>query len=89
MRPDPRDPRAVAAGPPSLRRRISRYVLLLSLTWIVVATLVLALWLRHEVDELLDDGLVATSEALALVWQIHARESRRRCPRRCMRAFSR
>lgn len=59
-------------GAPSLRLRISRFVLLLSLTWIVVASVVLALWLRHEVNELLDDGLVAASEALAVVWHLNA-----------------
>ena len=60
-------PASAALGPPSMRERISRFVLLLSLTWIVVATVVLALWLHHEVNELLDDGLAATTEALALV----------------------
>lgn len=54
-------------GAPSLRRRLSRFVLLLALTWVVVATVLLALWLRHEVHELLDDSLVATTEALAVV----------------------
>ena len=45
-------------------------MLLLALTWIVGATLALGLSLRHEVNEVLDDGLIATSEALARVWQL-------------------
>lgn len=55
------------APAPSLRRRLSRFVLLLALTWVVVASVLLALWLRHEVHELLDDSLTATTEALAVV----------------------
>ena len=55
---------------PSLRQGLSRFMLLLALTWIVGATLVLGLSLRHEVNEVLDDGLIATSEALARVWQL-------------------
>jgi len=52
---------------PSLRKRLSRFVLLLALTWVALATVVLALWVRQEVFELLDDGLVAASGALAVV----------------------
>ncbi|MCW5636783.1 MAG: HAMP domain-containing histidine kinase, partial [Rubrivivax sp.] len=57
------------AAVPSLRGRLGRFVLLLAVIWVVVVTVVLAGWLRHEVSELLDDGLVATSEALAVVLQ--------------------
>lgn len=57
------------ASVPSLRRRLSRFVLVLALTWVALASVVLALWVREEVFELLDDGLVAASEALAVVLQ--------------------
>ncbi len=65
-------PHAGHAAVPSLQRRLSRFVWLLTLTWIIVTTLVLSLWLRHEVDELLDDSLVATSETLAAVLSVQA-----------------
>lgn len=55
---------------PSLRQRLSRFVLLLALTWVALASLVLAFWVRREVFELLDDGLVAASEALSVVLQV-------------------
>jgi signal transduction histidine kinase len=57
---------------PSLRRRLSRFVLMLALTWVLATTVALSLWLRLEVNDLLDDGLVATSEALAVVLQSEA-----------------
>ncbi|MBL8287929.1 MAG: HAMP domain-containing histidine kinase [Rubrivivax sp.] len=63
---------AAAAAVPSLRRRLSRFVLLLAAIWMGVTTVGLAVWLHHEVNELLDDGLVATSEALAVVLQSEA-----------------
>ncbi|MBI5719443.1 MAG: sensor histidine kinase [Burkholderiales bacterium] len=60
--------KAVAgAAVPSLRQRLSRFVLVLALTWVALASVLLALWVREEVFELLDDGLVAASEALAVV----------------------
>ncbi|MBL8345639.1 MAG: sensor histidine kinase [Rubrivivax sp.] len=46
---------------------MSRFVLWLALSWVALASVVLALWVREEVFELLDDGLVAASEALAVV----------------------
>ncbi|MBL8325603.1 MAG: HAMP domain-containing histidine kinase [Rubrivivax sp.] len=60
-------PVAGAAPLPSLRRRLSRFVVMLALAWVVTASAVLTLWLRDEVEELLDDGLVATTEALVMV----------------------
>lgn len=60
---------AATPGPPSLRERLARFLVLLALTWIGVASVLLALWLRHEVHELLDGGLIATTEALAVVVQ--------------------
>ncbi|MBL8342423.1 MAG: sensor histidine kinase [Rubrivivax sp.] len=60
-------PVAGAAALPSLRRRLSRFVVMLALGWVVAASAVLTLWLRDEVGELLDDGLVATTEALVMV----------------------
>jgi len=61
---------APAAAAPSLRQRLTRFVLLLALSWVVLASVVLALWVRQEVYELLDDGLVASSEALAVVLRL-------------------
>lgn len=60
---------AAAAAVPSLRRRLSRFVLLLAAIWIIITTVGLAVWLHREVNELLDDALVATGEALAVVLQ--------------------
>lgn len=60
---------AARASVPSLRQRLSRFVLLLAAIWAGVTTVGLAAWLHHEVNELLDDGLVATSESLAVVLQ--------------------
>jgi signal transduction histidine kinase len=68
--------KAAAAAPvPSLRQRLSRFVLLLALTWVTLASLVLAFWVRQEVFELLDDGLVAASEALSVVLQVQGTAS--------------
>jgi len=61
---------AAVAAAPSLRQRLTRFVLVLALSWVVLASLVLALWVREEVYELLDDGLVASSEALAVVLRL-------------------
>lgn len=55
----------VSPTAPSLRRRLSRFVLALALGWVGVATVGLWLFLHHEINELLDDGLVSTTEALA------------------------
>lgn len=60
---------AAPAAVPSLRRRLSRFVLLLALTWVALASVLQALWVREEVFDLLDDGLVAASEVLAVVLQ--------------------
>ncbi|WP_019561585.1 sensor histidine kinase [Caldimonas manganoxidans] len=51
--------------PPSIVRRLARTVLALSLAWAVLASAAVWLALRHEVDELLDDTLVASAEVLA------------------------
>lgn len=67
--PLPQAAGAAVAAVPSLRRRLARFVLLLAAIWVGVTTVGLAAWLHHEVNELLDDGLVATSEALAVVLQ--------------------
>lgn len=65
-------PAGADAAVPSLRRRLSRFVLLLAAIWVGVTTVGLAAWLHHEVNELLDDALVATGEALAVVLQSEA-----------------
>ena len=55
------------AGLPSLRTRLGRLVMGLAVVWLgIVGT---ALWavLSHEVNELLDDGLLTTASALSQV----------------------
>lgn len=58
-----------AAVPASLRDRLSRLLLGLTLVWIGVVGVTLWAWLHHEVHELLDDSLRATAQALARVLQ--------------------
>jgi len=50
--------------PPSIRRRLSRTLLGLALGWGLVVSAVVWLTVRHEVDELLDDTLQASSRVL-------------------------
>lgn len=59
------EPALGSAVVPSLRRRLSRFVLMLALGWVGLATVGLWVFLQHEIHELLDDGLLSTTEALA------------------------
>ena len=50
---------------PSMQERLGRTLLVWSLVWSVGVALAVWIAARHEVDELLDDGLVAAAEVLA------------------------
>ena len=54
--------------PRSLRARLGRLLLALALAWFALVGAVLWAVLRHEVDELLDDGLHATAQSLHQVF---------------------
>jgi sensor domain CHASE-containing protein len=49
---------------PSIHQRLASAVLLIALAWGLAVSLVVWLAVRHEVNELLDDSLRASSEVL-------------------------
>lgn len=53
------------ARPPSMRRRLGRALLVWSIAWSAGIAIAVSLAARHEVNELLDDTLVASAELLA------------------------
>jgi len=53
------------AAPPSIRRRLSESVLMLTVVWALLTSLVVGLAVQHEVNELLDDTLQASADVLA------------------------
>ena len=52
-------------APPSIRRRLSQSVLMMTLMWALLTSLAVGLAVQHEVDELLDDTLQASADVLA------------------------
>lgn len=50
---------------PSIRARLAGALLILSAGWAILASAAVWLAVRHEVDELLDDTLIASAEVLA------------------------
>lgn len=52
------------SGPPSIRQRLARALIVISLVWGVAVSTVLWLAVRHEVDELLDNTLQESAEIL-------------------------
>jgi signal transduction histidine kinase len=50
---------------PSIRRRLSRRILLLSMMWALLASLAVWLVVRQEVDELLDEALQDSADVIA------------------------
>lgn len=65
---------------PSIRRRLSRTLLATALAWGLAVSLLVWLAVRHEVNELLDDTLRASSEVLAGLLQSEADVLARRGP---------
>lgn len=53
------------SAPVSIRRRMLAALLWVSVVWGVVAPLIVVLTIRHEINELLDDTLRASAEALS------------------------
>lgn len=52
---------------PSIRSRLARALALLAIGWALAVAAALWVVIRHEVHELLDDGLLASAQALAAV----------------------
>lgn len=57
---------------PSIRGRLSRYVLLLGLLWAIAGTVMVWVAVQAEVDELLDETLQDSADALAEVLELGA-----------------
>lgn len=57
---------------PSIRRRLSRALVVVSLAWGVAVSVVVWLGVRHEVDEILDATLQEAAEVLFGVLLVHA-----------------
>ncbi len=53
-----------AAHLPSLRRELARSLTLISAVWLLAVFFTMAFGVRHEVDDLLDDGLQESAEVL-------------------------
>jgi signal transduction histidine kinase len=61
------------APPPSIRRRLSRALVLVSVAWSLAVSTVVWLVVRHEVDEIMDDTLSESAEVLYGVLQVTGR----------------
>ncbi len=57
-------PRLKTSGLPSIRRRVTRTLLLISLLWALLVAGVVRYVVHHEVDELMDQGLRESAEVL-------------------------
>lgn len=59
---------------PSIRARLARALGLISILWCLAVTLAVALVVRHEVDELMDNSLQESAEIIHGVLELNARQ---------------
>lgn len=67
-------PRFKTAGLPSIRRRVTRTLLVISLLWALLVAGVVRYVVHHEVDELMDQGLRESAEVLHSVLAVLHRQ---------------